>query len=352
MLSIKKAIDKADRDDQRYQTVLGCYMAAISGIADQAVEVTPDLTSDYRLTIRALHRDLCESPGIEALIQSRATLIRALEDYRCKAAVCLSKKEEDLRAMLVSLADAAETLSGHNDRHSDRLRTFTQHLQIVARGDDLYAMRRELTKAVADLNVARDEIGHDNGSLVEGMHKQLAAFQKRLERTEELAARDFVTGLLNRGAGEARLAAQLKGGDPFSVFLVDLDNFKQINDRFGHASGDQVLKSVAHTIAHRVRSSDTVCRWGGDEFLVIITGDETIARQRAAQLCESLTFRCKLVILGEMHDADVSASVGISQFRAGESVADLLARADSDLYRHKRENGTVRNVSNTLVVKQ
>jgi diguanylate cyclase (GGDEF)-like protein len=337
MLSIKKAIDKAGEDDQRYQTVLGCYLAAISGIAEQVVEVTPELTSDYRLSIRALHRELCESAGIEALVQSRATLIHALEDYRIKAAVCLSKKEEDLRAMLISLAEAAETLSEHNDRHSDRLKTFTQHLQIVARGDDLYGMRRELTKAVADLNVARDAISHDNSSLVEGMHKQLAAFQKRLERTEELAAKDFVTGLLNRGAGESRLTAQLEGGDPFSVLLVDLDNFKQINDRFGHASGDQVLKSVAHTIAHRVRPFDTVCRWGGDEFLVIIAGDEMVAKQRAVQLCESLTFRCKLVILGEMYDAEVSASVGVSQACAGDTVDNLLARADSDLYRHKRE---------------
>jgi len=337
MFSIKKTIDELDRGEQRFQTALNCYLAAISGIHEHAVEVTPELTDDYGRSLRALHRDLCDSPSIEKLTLSRTTLTNALADYQDKATACLSKKEEDLRAMLTSLAEAAETLSGHNERRADWLKRFTQQLQIVARGGDLSQMRRDLARQLEELKQLQDEMSGDNSRLIADMHKQLTDFKERLESTEKRAATDALTGLLNRGEGEARLAAQLAAGQTVSVILVDLDNFKRINDRFGHGSGDQVLKTFGHILSNSIRPSDTVCRWGGDEFLVMMTGNERIDEQRAVQFRERLKTRCQLVMLGKLYDLNVNASAGFSQARAGDTVSDLLARADTDLYRHKRD---------------
>jgi diguanylate cyclase (GGDEF)-like protein len=336
MLSIKEAIARLDGRDRRFQTVLGCYLAAISAICEQAVEVAPELTSENRLTLRALHSKLEASPEIEALTESRATLVHALEDYRRKAAACLARKEEDLRAILISLAEGAETLAGHNGRHSVRLNRFTKHLQVVASGADLTRMRHELADAVEELKSAQVEMSLDNDNLVAGMQKQLITFQKRLERTEGRAFEDPLTGLLNRGEGEARLAERLKGQQPLSIVLIDLDDFKQVNDNFGHASGDQVLRTVAHILTGGLRSGDMVCRWGGDEFLVMVNGDRAKAEQQASRLRVQLGIRCRLVILREMHDVEISASLGVSQARAGEGVEDLVARADLDLYEQRR----------------
>lgn len=335
LFSLKKTIDKLERDEQRFRTVLDCYLAALHGIDEHAVDVAPELTGDYRTSLRALHRQVSDSPGIEELTQSRTALIHALEEYRSKATACLAKKEEDLRAMLFSLAEAAETLGGFNDRHSGRLKTFTEQLQIVGRGIDLSQMRRELKERVAEFKIAQGEMSLDNSSLVTSMNKQLAEFQKRLERTERRAFKDPLTGLLNRGEGEARLVGQLEKGTPVSVILVDLDDFKQINDRYGHVAGDQVLKTFGHILAHNVRVSDSVCRWGGDEFLIILPGEEPIAVQRALILREQLSTRCKLLILNNIYDVGVSASLGVAQALPGEMVADLIARADMDLYRQK-----------------
>jgi diguanylate cyclase (GGDEF)-like protein len=336
MLSIKNAIARLDGRDQRFQAVLGCYLAAISAICAQAVEVTPELTRENQLTLGALHSKLAGSPEIEALTESRATLLRALEDYRCKAAACLSRKEEDLRAMLINLAEAVETLSGHNHRHSTWLNRFREHLQVVAGGGNLTKMRKELADAVEELKSAQVAMSGDNGSIVAGMHQQLMTFQKRLERTEGRAFKDPLTGLLNRGEGEARLAERLKGEQPLSIILIDLDDFKQVNDNFGHASGDQVLRTVAHILTNELRSCDSVCRWGGDEFLVIVSGDRARAEQQAARFRLQLGIRCKLVILREMHDVGISASLGVAQARAGERMEELVARADMDLYDQKR----------------
>jgi len=336
MISIKETIDRLNGQEERFLAVRGCYLAAISASSEYAVEVSPELTRENRLTLGALHSELSASRDIEALTESRATLVKALEDYRDKAAACLSGKERDLRAMLISLAEAAEVLSEHNDRHSLRLTRFTQNLQVVARGTDLARMRGKLSEAVEDLKSAQDEMRHDNAGLLAGMHEQLVIFQKRLERIEGRAFEDRVTGLLNRSEGEVKLTDRLKGELPVSIIMVDLDDFKRVNDRFGHASGDQVLRTVALILTNGLRSCDTVCRWGGDEFLIMVAGDRAMAEQQAARLRVQLGVRCKLVILRELHEVGISASLGVAQAHAGERMEELVARADDDLYRQKR----------------
>jgi len=177
---------------------------------------------------------------------------------------------------------------------------------------------------------------HDNAGLLAGMHEQLVIFQKRLERIEGRAFEDRVTGLLNRSEGEVKLTDRLKGELPVSIIMVDLDDFKRVNDRFGHASGDQVLRTVALILTNGLRSCDTVCRWGGDEFLIMVAGDRAMAEQQAARLRVQLGVRCKLVILRELHEVGISASLGVAQAHAGERMEELVARADDDLYRQKR----------------
>jgi diguanylate cyclase (GGDEF)-like protein len=190
----------------------------------------------------------------------------------------------DLRAMLISWPRLRRSLPGTTIGIPMTAEQVHAESSDVARGTDLTRMRDKLSEAVEELKSAQDEMRRDNTGLLAGMHEQLMTFQKRLERTEGRAFEDRVTGLLNRGEGEARLTDRLKQELPVSVILVDLDDFKHVNDRFGHASGDQVLRTVAHILTNELRSCDTVCRWGGDEFLVMLAGDRAMAEQQAARL--------------------------------------------------------------------
>ena len=117
--------------------------------------------------------------------------------------------------------------------------------------------------------------------------------------------------------------------------VCDMDGFKQINDHWGHSAGDQVLKQFSRNLEKGVRPSDTVFRWGGDEFLIILEGDESTARNRAEQLRESLRSRYRITALAKTFDVDVSASLGVTQARAGETADSFVSRADADLYRNK-----------------
>jgi len=337
MFSFKKNIELLDHQELRFQTAAECYLGAILCIQEQAIEITPELTHEHQIALRLLHRTVFEDLSPESLERSRHKLVEIMECYRQRAKACHTERDSDLRSMIVSLAMAADTMSSHNDTHSNRLKEFTQKLQETAQATDLGHIKRELRKHVDQLRSTSQSIWQENHDSSSEVQSKLAEFQGRLERAEKRATTDALTGLFNRGEGEARVQQQLDSGQMTSVVLIDLNGFKQINDCWGHTCGDQVLRVFSKNLEQFVRPSDVVCRWGGDEFLVLMGAGETIARERAENLRQTLRSRYRIVLSGKIFEADISASVGAAQARCGESVEDLLARADTEMYQDKRK---------------
>jgi diguanylate cyclase (GGDEF)-like protein len=148
---------------------------------------------------------------------------------------------------------------------------------------------------------------------------------------------DGLTGLLNRRAMEETLLAQMqrsrRTGEPFAVLMLDLDHFKTINDRHGHAVGDRALKHTAAALKAELREVDAVGRFGGEEFLVLMPGATV---ETALPVAERL--RSALVTAPEAEGATLrlSASIGIAQWRESEEeTSRLLMRADAALYQAK-----------------
>ncbi len=157
--------------------------------------------------------------------------------------------------------------------------------------------------------------------------------QQLLLRTSEvLAATDPLTGCLNRRAFLDRLdraAADADGG--WVVCLVDLDGFKSVNDRSGHAAGDAVLRAVTAALSGVARETDTVARLGGDEFAVLAAATPDDAEQLAVRLRDAVA----RVGAG----SGVTASVGVTAVRPGDEGHEVLGRADQAMYRAKGDGG-------------
>jgi diguanylate cyclase (GGDEF)-like protein len=151
----------------------------------------------------------------------------------------------------------------------------------------------------------------------------------------EQATRDGLTGLLVRRVGEEMLEQQFsfaaRRDMPLSILFIDLDNFKQINDRFGHEAGDQVLRTVAAKLRQTLRHQDILVRWGGEEFLVALPGTD-------AASAEATTRRLAIVGIGQRPDGDpVTASIGIAerQVDAENQAQAIVALADKRMYAAK-----------------
>ncbi|WP_374343114.1 diguanylate cyclase [Azonexus sp.] len=159
--------------------------------------------------------------------------------------------------------------------------------------------------------------------------------QKRLRKELELAAsRDHLTGLWNRRQflhllDNARAQKRRYDVD-YSLMLLDADHFKSVNDRYGHDAGDEVLVLLARALEARVRETDTVCRWGGEEFIVLLPQTDL---ENAALLAESL--RRSVEQIRVPHLPPVTVSIGVAQHCASETGDSLIKRADEALYQAK-----------------
>lgn len=179
----------------------------------------------------------------------------------------------------------------------------------------------------------------------------LTFLEKQLERTEHLALHDALTGLPNRRLLEDRLEKALQRAERnrsrAAVLIVDLDGFKQINDNYGHAAGDAILRASALRLQALVRKADTIARTGGDEFTILVS-DMTQAcgaDMLAQKLREELDRR---IIIGTLQ-LRVMGSIGIAIYPDdAQTVADLCALADASMYEMKRRSKSTYPLSSKI----
>ncbi len=165
-------------------------------------------------------------------------------------------------------------------------------------------------------------------------------FQSRLEY---MAATDELTGANNRREFDLQFRKSVynynRNGTPFSLIIFDIDHFKTINDTMGHITGDSSIKNLAVIARSVMRLTDTLVRWGGDEFIILTHGDEEsalLAAERIRKQVETSEFFKKHDNgLSDKHN--ITISCGVSGFRKGDTLDSILARADSALYKAKTE---------------
>jgi len=180
----------------------------------------------------------------------------------------------------------------------------------------------------------------------EGMASRMAALatelakkNRELEEANAVITRlmntDPLTGVANRRhfetVSQKALSFSRRQSIPLSLIMADIDHFKQFNDRYGHALGDEVLVAFAQMLFRSCRFEDTVCRYGGEEFLVLLPGTPLVPARAIAERLRENTERIALPGLEE----GIRASFGVAEFLADETLEELVERADKALYRAK-----------------
>ncbi|MBL4782146.1 MAG: diguanylate cyclase [Porticoccaceae bacterium] len=297
------------------EAVLGEALTLVIEVArhiDQERQYTEQFLAQLRLQLKSLEEGLAASIDIEASLQSVNNIQLEVggEVSGMEAAV---NENNDLDVLKQIIRTRAQRLS---TKVADYVETEKQQLE-TAKGKI-----EELTRQTKAMNEE-----------VEGLRHQL------MEKQQVLVM-DSLTGVANRGGFDKRIEEELarshRIGFPLSILLVDIDKFKFVNDTFGHKAGDKVLQTIAKLMAGRVRDTDYIARYGGDEFVLLLPGTSVDDALAVAQgFCDAVK-RCGFHSRGQ--SVEVSLSIGVAQLKEGESSEALFERADVAMYEVK-DNG-------------
>lgn len=244
----------------------------------------------------------------------------------------------------LALGDA-EQLNSHVIRQVDSIRAEVRGSSDLEKIKSVVGDRLAEISAKAQEFRAREEqrffeqsaLAQQMAARVAELERQTSELHRSLHQEQNRSRLDPLTGVPNRGAFDDRLREEIarfkRFRDPVAVLVWDLDRFKQVNDSYGHRAGDRVLQEVAKCFSTRLRSTDVLARFGGEEFVMLLVGTTVNA---AAKVADNL--RDAVSQLG-FHFRDtpvnVTVSCGITELRGGDSAETVFDRADAALYRAK-----------------
>ncbi|MRI84033.1 MAG: GGDEF domain-containing protein [Nitratiruptor sp.] len=222
------------------------------------------------------------------------------------------------------------------DAHEGNLRSHEEQISTSSQGIEDPHMQKSIQKILAEL----ERLHRENALLLNELrkyHADVIRLQSELITAKTEAEIDFLTGLVNRRRFERAILEMIDEyrtrGYPFALILLDVDNFKQINDRYGHPVGDQILKEIAMILKTFLRANTVSARIGGEEFAILVPGASTREGEIIAQrLRKAIANRTFSTPQGEVR---VSASFGVTGVRRDDTLDTIFARVDKALYQAK-----------------
>ena len=246
------------------------------------------------------------------------------------------ERQQQIRALLELMREALASVATGSDTLQADLAKSADRFQSLATIDDPRVLRARLaTEVVALKHLAADCKQAWQGTLSK-LDERVTVLETQLQTITTEAAIDALTGIANRRTFERTCRTWMAAGSPqFVLAILDLDNFKPINDTLGHPAGDRLLISVARTLASAVRPEDLVARLGGDEF-VILANHLTLRTAQARFTKILATFNAPDESAPKA-PVPITMSCGVAEFSAGDTLESLLKRADDALYDAKRQ---------------
>ena len=254
----------------------------------------------------------------------------------------LAEREKELKGIIDLLAKAMVALDTDNQQYNKNIYKQSEKIEQITRLDDIKKIKQALKQKLENIQqTVRDKQNRDSKKL-KILSKKVNTLSHELKRAKADSVTDGLTGIYNRKAFDSYLqeliSKNARAHTSFAVLMVDIDNFKDVNDSYGHQTGDRVLLALADKCSINIRNEDFIARYGGDEFIVVLqNASRRDARQKAKKLCKAISdTRYSLDDIKAGHSLSVTVSIGISIYREGDSLKTITDRADQALYAAKR----------------
>jgi diguanylate cyclase len=309
-------------------------------IADQAADSQSLNTTGFRQRLQRYREDLrVDAPpaDVERLSTECAATCR---DFYRRAAVFAAERDAELKGLIETLTTAIDKLAGEAVSVNKQLTGTSTRFHKLAELEDIRDLKRRIAQEVTALNRFVTEKQEREEAYYSKLTRRIETLQARLVETEEAAALDPLTQIANRGTFDRTLKRWLsrQSEQGFVLALFDIDNFKLVNDRYGHLVGDRVLLASARTLSAQMRAEDLVARYGGEEFAVLMSGASVKqAEPRLKELLRSIAASVyEFDHEGRTERLAYTLSAGATECVAGDTAESVIKRADEGLYEAKR----------------
>jgi len=345
VISLKKYLDMDPGEacssqpdlNELSSVILESYRAALLAMGKSGARACPAVGSDLQHTLAGLETRLSDNITTSLVKDTEAQVEEQLLQWGGCTAEYFKTKANEVKELLIVLARTAESMGERDQRYANHFSEFTAQLQTIADLEDLSQVRSSLVQRATELKTYVDQMEQDSQKSVAQLQAEVSTYETKLKAVEQLALQDSLTGLANRRKVEERIEWRISHQQAFCVAILDLEQFKQVNDTHGHPAGDNLLQQFSQELRSNCRGTDIVGRWGGDEFIVILDCDLNAAKSQVERLQKWALGEYTIQLAAGSKEAKVKvgASIGLAQWQPGQTLQGLIASADSAMYREK-----------------
>jgi diguanylate cyclase len=274
-------------------------------------------------------------------VKSVSELLHTTRERQRELRVEREKARDALKTLINRMLSELDELGSQTGRFHDSVGRYADVIEKADTLESLAGVVREMveeTRTVQALVAQTQQRLHDEHTKASGLSTRVDELEGELRRLSEEVSTDQLTQIANRRGllqgFEAERARMERTGSTLSVGLLDIDNFKRLNDELGHSVGDEALRSLAAVVIGTLRPTDLAARYGGEEFVVLLPDTAVDEAQLIlTRLQRSLSGG---LFMHEERQIFVTFSAGVTAYRGGERIEDALERADQALYEAKR----------------
>lgn len=274
-------------------------------------------------------------------VKGVSELLRGTRERQVQIRRERDQARDSLKGLINQMLSELDVLGSQTGRFHESV---GRYADVIERADSLESLAgvvREMveeSRTVQSIVAQTQERLQDEHSKASGLTQRVNELESELRRLSNEVSTDPLTQIANRRglmqAFEAEQSRAARGGHPLAIGLLDVDNFKKLNDELGHGAGDEALKSLAQVVSTTLRPTDSVARYGGEEFVVLLPDTEVAEGQQIlTRLQRSLSGG---LFMHESKKILVTFSAGVTAYREGERIEDALERSDQALYEAKR----------------
>lgn len=310
-------------------------------LAEHAPEDASVRAEDFRAQLAVWRRDLEHEEEPEAVTRLTHAIALACGDFLDRTRSYHTDREGELAELVHVLRDAVEAVRGESLKFEKDLMRSTTEMGRMVEIEDIRELKRALAREVQTIRAAVADRQKSEAKHYDTLTSRVQSLEQSLVKARAEAATDALTKLPNRGAFDVALREWVERaahtGQIFTIAMVDLDDFKRINDTYGHPVGDRVITTMGQLLGGCVGDGEFVARFGGEEFALLLTARSAVkARDRLTALLDRLPPSFEYEEAGTRRFVSFSFSAGVTAWVGGDTTESLVKRVDEALYDAKR----------------